>query len=140
MFTNLLRRVPAALLLACLVPSTQTVAAHREVLAAPLPAVTAQLAIVYEGNGYYRVSVSGQCPVSNATLGVRVYGEDTWFDDFLFSMGAYSRTAPGGYYSVSQLVHRNTLNEDIEGADEIYATVSITGAGSARTNKITRSF
>ncbi len=140
MFQKLLRRVPAALLLACLVPSTQTVAAHREVLAAPLPSVTAQLAITFEGNGYYRVSVSGFSSARNATLGVRVYGEDTWFDDLLFSMGSFSRTGSDGYYSVSQLVHRNTLNEDWEGADEIYAIASVTGGGSVRSNKITRSF
>ena len=140
MFQKLLRRAPAALLLAALVPSTSTVAAHREVLAAPLPSVTAQLAITFEGNGYYRVSVSGFSSARNATLGVRVYGEDTWFDDLLFSMGSFSRTGPDGYYSVSQLVHRNTLNEDFEGADEIYAIASVTGGGSVRSNKITRSF
>ena len=112
-------------------------------MAPPAPlSVTARLVINPIGNGYYQVIVTGTSTARNAQFGVRVYGEDTWFDDFLFSMGipGYSRTDGSGYFSVVQTVYRSTLNEDWEGTDEIYAIVDVSGGGSSRTNLISRSF
>lgn len=104
----------------------------------PLPAVTATLYISYAGNGYYRVTVDGQATVANASVGVRVRGDDTWFDETLFSMGGtgYARTDYSGRFNLSQLVYRSVLNEDWEGRDEIYATVSVTGGGSTNTANV----
>ena len=105
------------------------------------PAITAQLYISYAGNGYYLVVVDGHSSAANAAVGVRVYGEDTWFDDFLFSMGGYARTDFAGNFNVSQMVYRSVLNEDWEGEDEIYAVVTVSGSGgSVRTNTIRHSF
>ena len=139
MFTHLRNVLIPALLITCLVPTARahTVAAPLP----PLPIVSAQLYITNVGNGYYLVVVDGQSSSPNASVGVRVYGEDTWFDDFLFSMGVgFARTDPSGRFNLSQVVHRNTLNEDWEGQDEIYAIASVSGAGSSRTNTIRRSF
>lgn len=139
-----------ALLASSSIPEARTMeldlpAATAAVEAAPAPApfaTTAQLFITYVGNGYYQVVVSGTSSARNASFGVRVYGEDTWFDDYLFSMGipGYSRTDSAGNFVVSQTVHRSTLNEDWEGTDEIYAIADVSGGGSSRTNTISRSF
>ena len=104
------------------------------------PIVSAQLYITYVGNGYYNVVISGQASAVNAAVGVRVYGSDTWFDDHLFSIIGYARTDFSGYFSVARQVHRSVLNEDWEGTDEIYAIADVSGAGSGRTNQISRSF
>ena len=105
------------------------------------PAITAQLYISYAGNGYYLVVIDGHSSAPNASVGARVYGEDTWLDDFLFSMGGgYSRTDFAGNFNISKMVYKSTLNEDWEGEDEIYAKVDVTGGGSIRTNLIRRSF
>lgn len=137
MFPTLLRALPAALSLTCLAPC----AAPAATAVPPLPIVTARLVINYAGNGYYLVVVSGQTSQPNAPMGIRVYGDDTWFDDHLFSIGVgFARTGPDGYFAYSQMVHRSTLNEDWEGTDEIYAIADVQGAGSGRTNTISRSF
>lgn len=148
MFANLIHSSVAALAFACLpcapsLPEVATAPAAEATMPPelmPLPVVSAILYIENIGGGYYRVSVSGTSSRPNATLGVRVMGEDTWFDDHLFSMGYYSRTDPSGYFSVSQVVHRNVLNEDWEGRDEVYAVAEVSGAGSARTNTIRQYF
>lgn len=156
MFTNLLPLFTTTVLLigSGLAPESRileaadldaTAAAHTaapELSTGPLemPAITAKLYISYAGNGYYFVVVDGHATTPNAAVGVRVYGEDTWFDDFLFSILGYARTDPFGNFNVSRTVHRSVLNEDWEGQDEIYAKVEVSGAGSVRTNTITQSF
>lgn len=107
---------------------------------APLPTLSARIAFTYAGSGYYNVIVSGTASAPNALVGARVYGEDSWFDDFLFSMGTgFSRTDAYGNFSFSKMVYRSTLDEDW-GEDDIYAIVDVTNAGSGRTNTIHHSF
>ncbi|MBK8978258.1 MAG: hypothetical protein IPM29_20325 [Planctomycetes bacterium] len=107
---------------------------------APIPGTTARLAIYPVGGGYYNVVVSGHSTAINAAVGARVYGEDTWFDDFLFSIIGIARTDQLGNFSISRTVFRSVLNEDWEGRDEIYAIADVTGGGSGRTNTIAQSF
>jgi hypothetical protein len=104
------------------------------------PVVTATLYISYAGNGYYNVVIDGHASAANATVGVRVYGDDPWFDDFLFSIIGYARTDFAGNFNVRKQVYRSTLDEDWEGQDEIYAIAEVSGAGSVRTNKISQYF
>jgi len=104
------------------------------------PAVTAQLYISYVGNGYWAVVVDGHSSAPNASVGVRVYGDDPWFDDFLFSIVGTARTDYAGNFNLARTVYRSTLDEDWEGTDEIYAIADVSGAGSVRTNTISRSF
>lgn len=107
---------------------------------APLPTLSARIAFTYAGNGYYNIIISGSASAPNALVGARVYGADSWFDDFLFSMGgAYTRTDAYGNFSFSKMVYRSTLDEDW-GEDDIYAIVDVTNAGSGRTNTIHYSF
>ncbi|MBK8100457.1 MAG: hypothetical protein IPK26_25450 [Planctomycetes bacterium] len=137
MFPTLRHAFLPALLLGCLLPA----AAPAPSPVPPLPIVTARLSITYVGNGYYMVVVSGQASQANVPMGIRVYGDDTWFDDHLFSIGVgFARTGFDGTFSYSQMVYRGTLNEDWEGTDEIYAIADVQGAGSSRTNTISRSF
>jgi hypothetical protein len=131
----------SALLIAGLVPCTLPMADARADATVPLPSVTATLYITHQGNGYYLVVVSGQSTAANASCGVRVRGDDPWFDDALFSMGVgYARTDFTGRFNISQVVYRSLLNEDPEGRDEVYAIAEVSGAGSARTNTIEQYF
>lgn len=108
---------------------------------APLPTVSARLYISYAGNGYYNVVIDGKSSAANASVGAIVYGEDTWLDDRLFSMGGgYTKTDFTGAFNFGIQVHKSWLNEDWEGTDEIYAVVSVSGGGSSRTNTISKSF
>ena len=101
---------------------------------------TATLYISYAGNGYYNVVVDGRSSAANATVGVRVKGDDEWFDDSLFSFGGgYSHTDPWGNFNVATTAPSSKLNEDW-GQDEIYAIVEVSGGGSVRTNTITGYF
>lgn len=145
MFANLLPLVAATTLLFATADSPCTEAAVEAPVAESLPemvpGVSARLYISYVGNGYYQVVIDGQSTAPNASVGARVYGEDTWFDDRLFSMGGgYTRTDFTGRFNFGMTVHRSLLNEDWEGTDEIYAIVDVSGAGSVRTNKISQSF
>jgi len=141
MFLPSFKSFSAALLFAAVLPqaAAEASAPLDSAVLLPLPIVSARLAIVDMGGGYHLVVVSGTSTGLSRDFGVRVYGDDTWFDDLLFNVVG-ARTDPSGAFSVSRVVHRNTLNEDWEGQDEIYAIVDISGAGSARTNTISRSF
>ena len=98
---------------------------------------SAQLYISDAGNGYYLVVVDGHSTSANAPVGIRVYGDDEWFDDWLFNVVGYARTGPDGSFNVSRRVHGSVLNEDW-GQDEIYAIAD--AGGSIRTDTISRSF
>ena len=145
MFTNLLPlfATTVALIGTDLAPEHR--ALDRDCLAvtsqpAALPTVTAKLYISNAGNGNYLVVIDGHSSAANAAVGVRVYGDDPWFDDFLFSIVGFARTDFAGNFNVSKLVSRSILNEDWEGEDEIYAVAEVSGGGSVRTNTISRSF
>jgi hypothetical protein len=77
-----------------------------------------------EHPGYYDVVVSGHFNTTaiQSTVGMRLKGDDPWFDDDL----GVSRTGQAWYgdFSLYALVWHGTLNEDWEGRDEIYAHVS----------------
>jgi hypothetical protein len=117
--------------------ATPTIVGEHQIAAA---GTTATLYISYAGYGYYNVVVDGHSSAANATVGVRVKGDDEWFDDSLFSFGGgYSHTDPWGNFNVATMVPGGKLNEDW-GQDEIYAIVEVSGGGSVRTNTITGYF
>jgi hypothetical protein len=97
--------------------------------APPASAATPQYARLYvspsqEHPGYYDVVVSGHfnTTATQSTVGMRLKGDDTWFDDDL----GVSATGQAWYgdFSLYALVWHGTLNEDPEGGDELYAYVS----------------
>lgn len=90
--------------------------------------------VVVNGAGFYN-SV-------NKKVGARIRGEDTWFDDTLFSIGGsgIERVGVDGSFSLSKTVSAGQLNEDW-GEDEVYALVSVEGlSGAFRSNTIKRDF
>ena len=124
--------------------------------AAPASAAGGRLTITKTASGLYNVTVCGN--VTNAYPGgayteIRLWGSDTFYDDFLF--GPWTTTAidygaypcpEGGYGNIyaSFLVSGSTLNEDW-GTDEVYAGVRARNNrnGSVQTfstNTISRSF
>lgn len=115
-----------------------TLFAGSTVLAAPAQAAAPRptLRIIAAGGGWYDVYVFGQSGKPYATYGVRVYGEDTFFDDFIASRVAYLQTGPDGYFSTQMRLSGDKLDEDW-GRDEIFAKVDIAGVGTLRTNTVT---
>jgi hypothetical protein len=97
----------------------------------------ARLFITPVGQGRYLVVVDGHGP-RNASVGIRVRGEDPWFDDSLFSFGFFSHSGPDGSFNVSTTVSGSALNEDW-GEDEVYAIAGV-GNTSIRTNTVHGSF
>jgi hypothetical protein len=97
----------------------------------------AKLFITAAGNGRYLVVVDGRGP-ANAPVGIRVRGEDTFFDDSLFSFGIGSHSGSDGSFNVSTTVSGSALNEDW-GEDEVYAIADV-GNRSIRTNTVRGSF
>ena len=124
--------------------------------ASPANAAGGRLTITRTASGLYNVTVCGN--VSNAYPGgayteIRLWGSDTFSDDFLFGpwvttaidYGAYPCPEGGsGNIYASFLVSGSTLNEDW-GEDEVYAGVRARNNrnGSVQTfstNTISRSF
>jgi len=89
-----------------------------------------------EHPGYYDVVVSGHfnTTAASSTVGMRLKGDDPWFNDDL----GVSRTGQAWYgdFSLYALVWHGTLNEDWEGRDEIFATVSSSTGWSASTPNV----
>ena len=81
-------------------------------------------------NGYYLVVVNGEgfTDSVNETVAARIRGDDSWFDDRLFSIGAggFERVFFDGTFSLARTVHQSILNEDW-GKDEIYALADVGG-------------
>lgn len=80
--------------------------------------------------GNYLVVVNGEgfFDAVNKPVGARIRGDDTWFDDKLFSIGGsgIERVHPDGSFGLSKVVPSSQLNEDW-GRDEIYALVDVEG-------------
>ena len=109
--------------------------------AAPAAAATPQYARLsitpsQEHPGYYNVVVSGHFNTTAAqtTVGMRLKGDDPWFNDDL----GVSRTGQAWYgdFSLHALVWHGTLNEDWEGRDEIFAYVSSSTGWSTNTPNV----
>lgn len=124
--------------------------------ASPANAAGGRLTITKTASGLYNVTVCGN--VSNAYPGgayteIRLWGSDTFSDDFLFGpwvttaidYGAYPCPEGGsGNIYASFLVSGSTLNEDW-GEDEVYAGVRARNNRNGslqtfRTNTISRYF
>lgn len=124
--------------------------------ASPANAAGGRLTITRTASGLYNVTVCGN--VSNAYPGgayteIRLWGSDTFSDDFLFGpwvttaidYGAYPCPEGGsGNIYASFLVSGSTLNEDW-GEDEVYAGVRARNNRNGslqtfRTNTISRYF
>jgi hypothetical protein len=90
----------------------------------------------WEHPGYYNVVVSGHFNTTAAqtTVGMRLKGDDPWFNDDL----GVSRTGQAYYgdFSLFALVWHGTLNEDWEGQDEIFASVSSSTGWSTSTPNV----
>jgi hypothetical protein len=106
--------------------------------AASASAATATLSIAYAGcvNSYdqqfdYTMRVRGTTAnYLQRRVEVRLWGEDTWSDDFLG--GPYVLSTPfGGFYQVDFCVNSSTLDEDW-GEDDIYAGVRVFNAATGR--------
>ena len=107
-------------------------------IASAASASAAQLSITpsYEFPGYYDVYVSGHynTTAANSAVGMRLKGDDPWFNDDLGV--SVSGTAYYGNYSLYARVWHGTLNEDPEGRDEVFATVRSSTGYSADTNNV----
>ena len=89
-----------------------------------------------EHPGYYNVVVSGHfhTTAASATVGMRLKGDDPWFND---DLGVYATgQAWYGNFSLYALVSRGTLNEDWDGRDEIFAYVSSSTGWSTNTPNV----
>ena len=90
----------------------------------------------WEHPGYYNVVVSGHFNTTAAqtTVGMRLKGDDPWFNDDL----GVSRSGQAWYgdFTLSALVWHSTLNEDWEGQDEIFAAVSSSTGWKANTPNV----
>ena len=90
----------------------------------------------FEHPGYYNVVVSGHFHTTAAqtTVGMRLKGDDPWFND---DLGVY-RTGQAWYgdFSLYALVWHGTLNEDPEGRDEVFAYVSSSTGWSTNTPNV----
>jgi len=96
------------------------------------PVENDQYLVVVNGEGFFNAE--------NAEVGVRLRGEDTWFDDDLFTLRlGFPGHVLNGTFSMSAIVPGSSLDEDW-GEDEVYALVSIEGAGEFKTNTIIRHF
>src|SRR5262245_57445197 len=84
---------------------------------------------VVDGQGFYFTP-------PNARVGVRIRGDDEWFDDPLFGLDG---RVVQGFFNVSAKVPGSVLNEDW-GQDEIYAVAKVDGYGEYRSNTIRGSF
>ena len=86
--------------------------------------------------GYYDVVVSGHFNTTSpsTTVGMRLKGDDPWFNDDL----GVSRGGQAWYgdFSLYALVWHGTLDEDWEGRDEIFASVSSSTGWSASTPNV----
>ena len=98
-------------------------------VSAPASAATPQYAHIsiqpsLEHPGYYDVYVYGHYNTSalTSTVGMRLKGDDPVFNDDL----GVSRTGQAVYgdFSLYALVSGDTLDEDWDGRDEVFATVS----------------
>jgi hypothetical protein len=94
------------------------------------PAESSQYLVVVSGEGFYGAP-------TNAKVGVRIKGDDEWFDDTLFSMrlGFPGQVLRDGGFVMSETVPGSRLNEDW-GEDEVYALVKVDGFGEMRTNTV----
>jgi hypothetical protein len=110
--------------------------------ASAAPAQYARLSITPSPDhpGYYNVVVSGHfnTTATVSTVGMRLKGDDPWFDDDL-GVSA-SGQAWYGDFSLYALVWHGTLNEDWEGQDEIYANVSSSTGWSTSTANVNGHF
>ena len=104
-------------------------------------AATPQYANLYitpsqEHPGYYNVVVSGHfnTNATSSTVGMRLKGDDPWFNDDL----GVSTTGQAWYgdFSLYALVWHGTLNEDWEGRDEVFASVSSSTGWSTSTANV----
>jgi hypothetical protein len=86
--------------------------------------------------GYYNVVVSGHFSTTRAdtTIGMRLKGDDPWFND---DLGVW-RTGHARYgdFSLHALVWGGVLNEDWEGRDEIFAWVDSSTGWSTNTPNV----
>jgi hypothetical protein len=101
-----------------------------------------KLFITKTENGKYLVVVNGDGfhDAENAEVGVRIRGEDEWFDDRLFTLNlGFPGRVLGGSFSMSATVPGSSLNEDW-GQDEVYAIASVQGFGDFRSNTVKGNF
>lgn len=95
---------------------------------------TGEYLVVVSGEGFYRAD-------PHAKVGVRIKGDDKWFDDTLFTinLGFPGQILPDGTFIMSTTVSGNSLNEDW-GQDEIYALATVDGFGEFKSNVVTGYF
>lgn len=91
---------------------------------------TGQYLVVVSGEGFHRAA-------PNAKVGVRIKGDDQWFDETLFPLrlGFPGQILQDGTFIMSETVSGGKLNEDW-GQDEIYAVANVDGFGEFKSNVV----
>lgn len=85
--------------------------------------------VVVSGEGFYNAPPA-------ARVGVRIKGDDEWFDETLFSLKpGFNHYVYRGTFTLSDYAPGSKLNEDW-GRDEVYAIASVDGYGDVRSNVI----
>lgn len=94
------------------------------------PAESGHYLVVVSGEGFYGAA-------TNAKVGVRIKGDDEWFDETLFSLrlGFPGQVLRDGGFVMSETVLDSRLDEDW-GQDEIYALVNVDGFQEMKTNVV----
>jgi len=86
--------------------------------------------VVVSGEGFLNAQ-------ANARVGVRIKGDDQWFDEtlFPFNVGFPGQVLRDGTFTVSATVPKAKLNEDW-GQDEIYALAKVDGFSELKSNVV----
>ena len=94
---------------------------------------TGKYNVVVNGSGYYNAQGKG--------VGVKIKGDDEWFDETLFRVqGDFpARVLPDGTFIASREVSGSSLNEDW-GQDELYAVASVQGYPDTKSNVVKGSY
>ena len=92
--------------------------------------------------GVYQVGVRGFRFVPNQQVNWRLRGEDPAFDDNIIAPSGSGLVGQDGTFFFTDTAIGANLNEDLEGADEIYAEVYYTNFGGShhKSNTIKRDF
>ncbi len=102
-----------------------------------MPTVTLTITVSPIRSDYRVINILGEGFIgsNNKSVGARMRGQDTWFDDKLFPIPSIGNRVTGSEFYIGYTVHQSRLNEDW-GQDEIYAVVEVEDAGTYNTNVV----
>jgi hypothetical protein len=134
-----LRRLVLAAMVGLTFAAPAVVATAAPASGAPPEYATLHITRSQEHPGYYDVVVSGHfnTTATSSTVGMRLKGADSWFDDDLGV--SVTGQAWEGEFALYARVWHGILNED-SGTDEIYAVVRTSTGWSRKTPEVTGNF